>query len=286
VPETIDIPTTVYCRSRHEHPIEARFSIEDRLVVRNGEHSLGVDYGHVFDVRVGPPPTAAAEALSGTVLTVAYDKGGDREVLFVKAKEDTLKTVAGLLYRRLLNDTEVVVSHPAAIGGRVTDKSFEIGRVLVGPGRVGCRGIDTPFSIDLETIVDFSRTTEDLLGEQRGIIEITYVKKGIAVSLKLSLSSSRKQHLLGRFLRREYDEVRSQLGGLDLPEPARHALVTLYSRRGTAPPDSLLPDSGPSIDAIVRGLRKADLVEIDDGEIALTSRGWIFVSEYGGGDDL
>lgn len=286
MPETIDIPTTVYCRSRHEHPIEARFAIDDRLVVRNGERSLGVDYADVFDVRVGPPPTAAAEAFSGTVLTVAYDSGGDREVLFVKAEQDTLETVAGLLYRRLLNETEVVVSHPAAIGGRVTNKSFEIGTVLVGPGQVGCRGIDKPFSIDLETIVDFSRTSEELLGKQRAIIEITYVKKGIAVSLKLSISSGRKQHLLGRFLRREYDAVRSQLGGLDLPDPARHALVTLYSRRGTAPPDSLLPNSGTSTDAVVRGLQKADLVEVDGGEVALTSRGWILVSEFGGADDL
>lgn len=286
MPETIQIPTTVYCQSRHEHAIEARFAIDDRLVVRNGEHSLNVDYADVFDVRVGPPPTAAAGTLSGTVLTVAYDSGGDREVLFVKAEEETLSTVAGLLYRRLLNDTEVVVSHPAAIGGRVTDKSFEIGTVLVGPGQVGCRGIDRPFSIDLDSIVDFSRTSEELIGEQRAVIDITYVKKGIAVSLKCSISASRKQHLLGRFLRWEYDDVRSQLGGLDLPDPARHALVTLYSRRGKAPLDSLLPNSGTSVDTIARGLQKAELVEVNGDEVALTSRGWILVSEYGGAEDL
>lgn len=281
MPETIEIPTTVFCQSRHDVAIEARFVLGDRLAVRNGDRSLEIALSDVFDVRVGAPPTVAAGKLTGTVLTIAFDSGDDREVLFVQAEKGTLETVAGLLFRRLLHDTEVVVSHPSAIGGRVTDKSYEIGTVLVTPGRVGCSGIDRAFSVDLDTIVDFSRSTETLLGERRAIIDITYVRSGVAVSLKLSLSSNRKQQLLGRFLRREYDGILSDLRGIDLPTPARHALLTLYSRQGTAPADSLLPDSTASIAAVVRGLERADLVDVDE-EVALTSRGWIVVSEFAG----
>lgn len=286
MPETIEIPTTVFSQSRHDQAIEARFSLGERIAIRNGDYSLEIDLADVFDVRVGTPPTAAADTLTGTVLTIAFERSSGREVLFVGAEKGTLETVAGLLFRRLLNETDVAVKHPSSIGGRVTEKSFEIGNVLVTPGRVGCRGIDRPFSVDIETIVDFSRSTDTLLGERRGIIDITYVKKGVAVSLKLSLSSNRKQQLLGRFLRREYDEIRSGLRGLDVPTPARHALVTLYSRQGTAPAGALLPNSKASTAAVVRGLRKADLVELDDGEVALTSRGWIYVSEHGGSQEL
>lgn len=281
----IDISTTVlYKPHDDDDPVEARLSLGDALAVRNGTLDAEIDLSTVFDVHVGAPPAAAAEAFSGSVLIVGFDTGDGRDVLFVDASESTLDNVAGVLYRRLLNDIETVVSHPTNIGGRVTDKSFEIGRLLVTPGKVGCRGVNSPFSIDLETIVDFSRSAETLMGERRPVITIKYVRQGVAVSLKLSLSSARKQHLLGRFLRRDYDRVRDQLQQLNLPRPAVRSLVTLYSLQGTAPPSALVRNTPISAEPLVRGLLKADLVELDDDEVGLTPRGWILVTEHIGNE--
>jgi len=280
----IDISTTVLYRPHDDDPVEARLSLGDVLTVRNGTLDAEIDLSTVFDVHVGPPPAAATEAFTESVLIVGFEGEDGRDVLFVDATESTLDNVAGVLYRRLLNDIEAVVSHPTNIGGRVTDKSFEIGRLLVTPGKVGCRGVNSPFSIDLETIVDFSRSAETLMGERRPVITIKYVKQGVAVSLKLSLSSARKQHLLGRVLRRDYDRVRGSLQQLDLPRPAFRALVKLYSLQGTAPPETLVRNVSVSAEPLVRGLLKAGLVEISDDEVGLTPSGWILVTEHIGNE--
>jgi helix-turn-helix protein len=278
----IDISTTVLYRPHDDDPIEARVGLDDALTVRNGEWATEIALSDVFDVHVGPPPAAANEAFTESVLIVGFEGDDSREVLFVDATKSTLDNVAGVLYRQLLNDIETVVSHPTNIGGRVTEKSFEIGRLLVAPGKVGCRGLNRPFSIDLETIVDFSRSAETLMGERRPVITIKYVRQGVAVSLKLSLSSARKQHLLGRVLRRDYDRVRGSLQQLDLPKPAFRALVKLYSLQGTASPGALVRDTSISVEPLVRGLLKAGLVETNDDEIGLTPRGWILVTEHVG----
>lgn len=281
----IDISTTVLYRSHDEDAFDARLKLGETLTIENATVTKTIDLSTVFDLRVGTPPQAASGAFDGTVLTVGFETKDRREVLFVDASESMLDTVAGVLYRRLLNDVEVVVSHPTKIGGRVTEKSFEIGKLLVAPGKVGCRGINRSFSIDLETIVDFSRSTETLVGERRPVIEIKYVRQGVAVSLKLSLVSPRQQHLLGRFLRRDYDNVKEQLQRLDLPLPAFRALVRLYSLQGTATPQTLFGGTTVSAESLLRGLLRAELVEKNDDEIGLTPRGWILVTENVGNED-
>jgi len=282
---SIEIPTTVYCNSRTDGPIDARLGLGDPISVRNGELSTEIPTSEIFDVRTGPPPKAAANVFTGTVLIIGFEGTRGREVLFVDGKEGTLDKIAGLLYRQLLHGIDVAVSHPSKIGGRVTDKSFEIGKLLVTPGLVGCGSVNEPLSVDLDRIVDFSRSTETLLGERRPVVDIKYVRRGVAVSLKLSLASNRKQHLLGLFLRREYDELREQLRGIDLAAPAIRALVKLYSARGTAALPSLLEDAESSSASIVRELEEAGLIEANGERALLTRHGWFLVNNYVGTRD-
>lgn len=284
--DTVDVPVTVLDESRHDEATDAELRLGEVIGIEDGTRDTEIDLSAVFDVRVGSPPKATAGTFAGTVLTIGYDGPEDRKVVYVDADESTLDSLAGLIYRRVLHEVEVAVSHPTKVGGRVTGKSFEIGTLLVAPELVGCRKINSPFAVRLESVVDFSRSVETFLDERRPAIDIQYVKQGLAVSLSLSLSSARKQHLLGRFLRRDYDDVRAQIGKIDLPTPAFRALVTLYSLRGTAQPQSIVSDSSVSTKAVLRGLLKANLVEMSDGEAALTSRGWILVTEHIGNETM
>ncbi|WP_276273117.1 CheF family chemotaxis protein [Haloarcula litorea] len=284
---TVDVPATVFCHALGEEPVRTQLSLGAAALSVESEGFAGeIALDNVFDATVGPPPQAAAGVLSGTVLTVGFERDGDREVLFVSTDEETLTTVAGLLYRRLLDGKEVAVRHPAEIGGRVTEATYDIGRLHVVPERVGCSKIQHPFDVELGSIVDFYRSEEELLGDRQPVIHIQYVREGVAVSLDLALNPPRLQHLLGRHLQRRYVETRREVRGLDVPPAGVRALVRLYSLQGSAHPKAVLDGGQERAEAVLRGLLRQDLVEASDGEVALTSRGWILVTEYAnkGGD--
>ncbi|WP_254272481.1 CheF family chemotaxis protein [Haloarcula marina] len=278
--DAIDISATVFCPALGPDPLVADLSLRsDALVVENDAFVGEIDLGNVFDVKLGARPQAAPSSFNTPVLTVGFERDGRRRVLFVTTDSETLTSFGGLLYRRLLDGKEVAVRHPAEVGGRVTDATFDIGRLHVVPERVGCTQIATPFDLKLEDIVDFWRATEELLGDRQSVIHIQYVRNGVAVSLDLALNPPRVQHLLGRHLQRRYVETRREIRRLDVPPVAIRALVRLYSRRGRATAASLVERESVSARALVDGLRRRELVEAVDGEVALTSRGWILVTE-------
>lgn len=277
----IEFSATVLCECIDEGPMETRLAFgDDELRLEGEDGALAVDRSDIFDVRIGSSPQVATKFFSGTVLTVGFDQGWDREVLFVDGTQRTLEKYAGLLYRWLLDGTEVAVRHPAEVGGRVTGETFDIGTLRVTPGKVGCTGIDYPFGIGLDTIVHLSRSEGELLGDRRPMIATQYVRDGMVITVELSVSDSRKQHLLGRHLRQEYDDIRQRVQQLDIPKPAVRMLYKLYSLRGAATPSALFGGpSGTSVE-VLRGLKKADLVRITDEKVGLTSRGWILVTEH------
>lgn len=278
---SIEFSATVLCECVHEEPVRADLTIgEDVLRVESEDWTLTVSAADIFDVHLGSSPQAATEFFRGTVLSVGFERDGRRDVLFADGSQSTLEKYAGLLYRWLLDGTEVAVRHPAEVGGRVTGETFDIGTLRVTPGKVGCTDISYSFGIDLDTIVHLSRSEGELLGDERTMIELRYVRDGMAVSLDLSVEPPRTQHLLGRHLRQDYHDVRKQVRRLELPRSAVQTLYKLYSLRGTASPGALLDGSTDASVEILRGLGKADLVQLTDDGVELTSRGWILVTEH------
>ncbi|AZH25583.1 CheF family chemotaxis protein [Haloplanus aerogenes] len=276
----IELSATAFCECAQTEPLTTSLTLGDDLRVDNEACSLAIDRSAVFDVKIGSSPRAATEFFTGTVLTIGFELDGRREVLFVDGSRRSIEKYAGLLYRWLLDDTEVAIRHPAEVGGRVTGETFDIGTLRVTPGKVGCTGITYPFGVNLDRIVHLSQSEGELLGDRRTMVSVQYVKDGRAVTLELSLDPPRKQHLLGRHLRQEYDEIRRSVRTLDLPTVAVQALYKLYSLRGTATPSTLFDGSPTESLAVLRGLSRADLVRLSDGEVELTSRGWILVTEH------
>jgi hypothetical protein len=283
--DRIEFSATVLCERVHGGPTAADVAFgDDALRVETEDGSLVVARSDVFDVRRGSAPRVATEFFTGEVLTIGFEGNGGRDVLFVDGTRRSLRKYAGLLYRWLLDGTEVAVRHPSEVGGRVTGETFDTGTLRVTPGKVGCTGIGYPFGTDLDTIVHLSRSEGELLGERRTMIDLQYVRDGTVVSLDLSVDTPRRQHLLGRHLRQEYDDIRRAVRTVDLPAAAVRTLYKLYSLRGSAPPSALFGGSPNASAEILRGLGRADLVQLTDDEVGLTSRGWILVTEHVGRD--
>lgn len=278
--QTIELSTTVLCPSVSAEPSQAQFRLDNTSVaVEGGQLSEAAGLDEIFDVRLGQPPQAATGALSGTVLTIGFERGGQRVVLFIDGTESTLDRVSALLFRRLLDGTEVAVCHPARIGGRVTERRFDIGELRVTPGRVGCTGIRQPLNVDLETVVGVSRAEKELLGRQEPTVDLRYVRQGVVVGADLSLNPPRKLNLLGRYLRRRYGRLRRELRELDPPAPVVRTLTRLYARGGRTDSRSVLAQESAEPEALLEGLIENGLVTIDDSEVRLTMLGWVLVVE-------
>jgi hypothetical protein len=278
VTTAVDVQATVLAPTDHEAPATARLLLGDGKFGVDGEQvTERVAFTDVFDLRVGAPPFAAEDEFDGTTLTVAFDRGDERRTLFAGGNDDSIEQFGRLFYRRLLNGTAVVVRHD---GDDSDDDPFHEGALRVSPTAFGVTGIETPFVVDLDTVVVVSRSVRELRDRPRRIIEVRYLRRGAPVSVELSIDAPRKQHLLGRYLRLEYDATRRDLVGVDSDELERRLLAALYEARGAAATrsavESVAPDAGVALDA----LAERNLVAVDGERVALTPRGWILVSRW------
>ena len=278
--QAVELSTTVLCPAVSTDPSDAEVRFDETGVSVKGQ-ALAEDakLEEIFDVRLGQPPQVAGRAFSGTVLTIAFERGGQRAVLFVDGEEDSLERVSALLFRRLLDGTQVAMSHPATVGGRVTDRGFDIGQLRVAPGKIGCTGIRDPLNIDLDSIVGVTRAEKELLGRQEPAVGFEYVKRGVVVGVDLSLNPPRKLNLLGRYLRRQYSQTKRRLRDIDPPAPVIRVLTRLYAQRGHTDSRTVLAMESSDPETLLQTLLDNELVELRDGQITLTMLGWVLVAE-------
>lgn len=278
--EAVEVSTSVLCPAVSSDPSDAQVRLDNSCVRVTGSQLVEeAALDEIFDVRLGQPPQAAEGAFSGTVLTVGFERGGQRAVLYVDGTESTLDRFSGLLFRRLLEGTEVAVCHPASIGGRVTDRPTNIGELRVTPGRIGCTGITNPLNIELDSIVAVTRSRKELLGRREPSLKLQYVRQGVVVGVDLSLNPPRKLNLLGRYLRRSYSRVKRQVQALDPPPAVIQTLTRLYAHGGRTASRAMLKRESDNPQGLLQTLLDNDLVELADDEVRLTMLGWVLVIE-------
>lgn len=277
---TIEFSTSVLCPSVSGEPSSAQVQLDSSSVrVTGPELTEAASLQEIFDVRLGQPPKAAGDAFSGTVLIIGFERGGQRVVLYVDGSVSTLEQFSGLLFRRLLDGTEVAVCHPVTLGGRVTEDPTNIGTLRVTPGKIGCTGINNPLNVDIESIVDVTRTETKLLGRREPSVRFQYVKHGVVVGVVLSLNPPRKLNLLGRYLRRSYSQLSKQAQTLDPPGPIIQTLMRLYAHGGRTDSRAILATESDNPEALLQTLLDNELVELVDGEVRLETLGWVLVIE-------
>lgn len=256
---------------------------DDRLELEDRDYRASLDLQSIFDLKLGPPPMSVAGTFSGTTLTIAVEAEHDfgetgRDIYFISGRDEgSLEQFGQLLYKSVLNGTEVAVRHPSEIGGRRTNSAFTIGELHLGNRNVGFTGIDVPFKVDIESIIDFSRVERELLGEEREIITVEYVKEGRSIVFEAALNPDRKRYLLGRYLRLEYSKIQRQLGKIDLSPAETKALATLYTMNGKSKLQTLLSGRSESSIKVLKLLKRRGLIEGRDGYVELSPKGWIMI---------
>ena len=258
-------------------PVRGRVLLSKRrLVLAHGDGKTTVPLSAVFDVAVGDVPQAVSDFFDDTV-TIGYRQHGERHTAYVEAEKDAVDRFSQLLYKVLLDGTSLAVTHPARVGGRVTDADTVRGRLRLRSGGVTCRCEDRQVDVDPDSVIHFEREGRTVEGTSRQVLSIRHVDGDRTVTTELSVPSRETMNVLGRYLRREYGEVLAEVRDLELSQDETEVLVGLYSGGSGADLAGLLGMESSRLSMVLNGLVEKGLVDGED--TSLTGKGRIAVGD-------
>jgi helix-turn-helix protein len=266
-----------------DDPKEGRVILGEHQLVLAAEKDdkVSIPLSSVFDINFDANPQIF-DPLPGTPLTVAYEHDGGRSVAVIASEEATALKFHTVLFKTILNGTGVVIKHPARRGGRVTNMLFHSGTLSLSQGGVRLTSDNATVQIEPSAVTAFDRETRDVSGKNRPIFVVRHMQDGTALTTLVATNSNRTLSLLGRYLRRHYDELMSSLAGINLTEVEIETLVTIYSTGGgSVGVLAGVVDAGPrGIKKLLQSLHDDALVRPTDGGAELTTRGQVVVNHY------
>lgn len=192
------------------------------------EGKVTIPLSSIFDVAVGHVPQGLGEFFSATV-TVACERNDSRMVAAVAAGDDKIEKFTTVLFKALLNGTDMTVRHPARVGGRVTGESFEPAKLFLKPKTVRIKRDDDAVDVGLSTVTGFERLAREVNGTEQSVLAVRHMPNGQAMTTLAATQSGRKMSILGRYLRLEYSDLMSDLEDVELAAEQVETLVAIYS---------------------------------------------------------
>lgn len=264
-------------------PVKGRVLLsQKRLVLAANENDkFTIPLSSVFDIAVGHIPPDLGDFFDSTV-TVAFERGQERYVAVVEAEDDKISKFSTVLFKAILNGTETTVKERARVGGRVTDEAFSTARLFVEDGSVEFRSQGENFTVALETVTDFQRTTREINGSDRPTLTFRHMMEGTAVTTMAAMASPRKMSILGRYLRLEYSDLMEDLRDIELTNDKTELLVAIYSTGDMAgmPLADILGVDGSQVTMLLQDLEADGLVQDSPDGPALTPKGEVVASRY------
>lgn len=261
-------------------PVQGRILLSQRrLVLATADARTTVPLASVFDVAVGTVPGDLHSFFSDSV-TVAYDRDGARRTALLEGEADDMARFRSILFKILLGGVTVTVRHPAKVGGRVTDAADRKATISLSHGRLEFEGATETVAVDLSTVIDYERTDRTLGGSKRPALVFEHVPDGRTLSTIVTVPNERSLNVLGRYIRLEYEEVRTEVAELDPTEEELEVLVSIYSAGGEADAADVVTGDATRTSMILESLRESDLVVDGERGAALTRKGQMVVAAY------
>lgn len=264
-----------------DEPVRCRVLLSDStLMLATETQQTAIDLDSIFDVNITEVPADLCPFFKNAI-TIKYDDAEPAGTAVIEGDDDDIDRFTTVLFKTLLNGTEVRVEHPARRGGRVTNVDPRTAELIVRTEEVAFTELDEPFTIQLDSVSNFKRTHQDLGGEFPSSLAITiqHFPEGTALITNVAVPSSRKLQLLGRYLRQRYDAILDDLSSIDLSDDELETLIGLYSA-----PDDIHISKALDIDAsrvsmLLNRLQEKDLVTTGAESMTLTGRGRILIRD-------
>ncbi|MFC7141306.1 CheF family chemotaxis protein [Halosimplex aquaticum] len=223
------------------HPVEGQVVLgqNELLLVSPATGGDLTGDGVAFDllsldsvVDVIPDVDEATDVPFDSALGVVVRRGDDHEVAVVELDPGRKWDFWLALFRNALHVSRMSVTHPARVGGRVTDESATPGMLYLDRDRVRFTplGSDaTILSVDLDDVLHVERTKQSVDGERRPALAVQQFVDGEAVTSLVGSDSTRTLALFERFVRRDYQDRLDEARALAIPDREKEVLVALYS---------------------------------------------------------
>ncbi|MFB6112542.1 MAG: CheF family chemotaxis protein [Halodesulfurarchaeum sp.] len=258
-------------------PVRGRVVMStDQVVIATAEDRRTIRIAEIFDVAYGSAPSDLSRFFEDTV-SIAYEDGFGRHVALIEGADETVSRFTDLLFKAIINGTEVLVKHPARVGGRVTDESVQTMTVFLRKPQVVFSGADR-FHIEVSTVSNFEKLDREVRGRTRSVLSVRHALDMQEVTSEISLDSGRKMNVLGRYLRIEYSTLRDQLASIELRDVELEALLGMYSGGDDAKLAGMLGIEPNRVTMILNGLLEKDLLAESDSGMTLTPLGKMAVN--------
>jgi helix-turn-helix protein len=266
--------------SARQEPVKGRILLsERRLVLAADEGKVTIPLSSIFDVSVGTVPDDLGDFFNATV-TVAFERNDRRMVAAIEADDEKIEKFTTVLFKAILNGTDMTVKHPSRVGGRVTGESFEPTKLFLKPQAVEFTLADGSVGVDLATVIDFDRLTREVNGADQSVLAVKHTPSGRTLTTLAATQSSRKMSILGRYLRREYSDLMADLKDVSLSETEVEILVATYSSGPGVSLASVVSGEASQATMVLNDLRSDGLVVDGEGGPQLTPTGQVVVSKY------
>ncbi|WP_267163777.1 CheF family chemotaxis protein [Halovenus salina] len=268
---------------RTTEPVKGRILLsEKRLVLAVGDNDkLTVPLTSIFDVAVGQVPEELDGFFHATV-TIAFQKNDKRFVAAIEDDDDKIEKFSNVLFKALLNGTDMTVKHPARVGGRVTDAEFEAAKLFLKPKQVEFSNEEKTVAIRLAAVTEFDQTKRRIGGTKRPVLDVKHMPRGDAMLTQATTDSARKMAILGRYLRLEYSDLMAELKDLTLSDDQKELLVAIYSgagNEGMSLPQIIGKDP-TEVTMILNDLEDDELVVDASDGTKLTPKGQVLVNRH------
>jgi len=264
-------------------PVKGRILLsEKRLVLAaHDDEKRTIPLSDVFDVAVDHIPPDLGDFFDSTV-TVAFRRGGNRYVAVVEADDEKIEKFSTVLFKVILNGTELTIKHPARVGGRVTDAEFRAAKLFLQPQAVQFKHGDGTVDVGLSTVTGFERSKREIAGTTRPVLEIRHMHDGQSTVTVAAVDEARKMSILGRYVRLEYAELMAELEDIDLTRDRTEILVALYSGAGEEGMSlANVVDKDPSqVTMLLNRMEENGLVADSADGTTLTPKGRVVVSNH------
>lgn len=258
-------------------PVRGRVVMnKEQVVIATTDGNRRIGISEIFDIAYGSAPAELRRFFEDTV-TIAYEDEFGRHVALIEGADRTVNRFTKLLFQAVLNGTETLVKHPARIGGRVTDNQFVSRTLHLKPNEVVFDGEDN-FAVEVSTVSHFEKIDREIRERIRPVLSVRHAPNMQEVTSEITLDSTRKMNVLGRYLRIEYSKLREELATVELSDTELEALLGLYSGGDDASLAGVLGLESNQVTMILNGLLDTELLEETQAGVALTPLGKMAVS--------
>ncbi|MFB6268444.1 MAG: chemotaxis protein CheF1 [Halobacterium sp.] len=183
------------------------------------------------------------------------------------------------LYGALLDQTEMLVKHPAVKGGVVTDEEFERARIKVDDDQLSVAVQNGSFvSVELDDVGSADAASLNVQGEKSPVLKVEHTVEGDTSVQTYFSSDSHTCSILESLLSKE---ARKSQGSVDLSETEKRVLMALYSGVSSFEIPDFLGMDVDEVESIFERLIEVDVLEEvrKRREVTMKTRGRNIASE-------